>query len=105
MRACECDSEQVRFRKEKYACLEADAARALVVGDPSGVRVRPGDPFGSSQGHVRRGVAGVTVEAASSVLIEKVRTAMTDSSGQYRLPELPPGPYALTFTLPDVVDQ
>jgi len=47
----------------------------------------------------------VTVEAASSVLIEKVRTAMTDSSGQYRLPELPPGPYALTFTLPDVVDQ
>src|SRR3989442_6268473 len=43
---------------------------------------------------------GVTVEAGSPVLIEKVRTAVTDGSGQYRLPELPPGPYSLTFTLP-----
>src|SRR3989442_9558635 len=42
---------------------------------------------------------GVTVEAASPVLIEKVRTAVTDGSGQYRLPELPPGPYTLSFTL------
>ena len=43
---------------------------------------------------------GVTVEAASSVLIEKVRTAVTDGSGQYRLTELPPGLYTVTFTLP-----
>src|SRR5688572_14168127 len=43
---------------------------------------------------------GVTVEAASPVLIEKVRTTVTDASGLYRLPELPPGPYSLTFTLP-----
>jgi carboxypeptidase family protein len=42
---------------------------------------------------------GVTVEAASPVLIEKIRTAVTDGTGQYRLPELPPGPYTLTFTL------
>src|SRR5262249_19206845 len=42
---------------------------------------------------------GVTVEAASPVLIEKVRTAVTDGSGQYRISELPPGPYSLTFTL------
>ena len=42
---------------------------------------------------------GVTVEAASPVLIEKVRTAVTDSSGQYRITELPPGTYTLTFTL------
>ena len=43
---------------------------------------------------------GVTVEAASSVLIEKVRTALTYGSGQYRLTELPPGTYTVTFTLP-----
>jgi hypothetical protein len=43
---------------------------------------------------------GVTVEASSLVLIEKVRTAITDSSGQYRLTELPPGTYNVTFTLP-----
>jgi hypothetical protein len=42
---------------------------------------------------------GVTIEAASPVLIEKVRTATTDGGGQYRLTELPPGSYALTFTL------
>ena len=42
---------------------------------------------------------GVTVEAASPVLIEKTRVAVTDGTGQYRLTELPPGPYMLTFTL------
>lgn len=42
---------------------------------------------------------GVTVEAASDVLIERVRTAVTDGTGQYRLTELPPGSYAVTFAL------
>jgi hypothetical protein len=42
---------------------------------------------------------GVTVEAASPVLIEKTRTTTTDGSGQYRITELPPGTYALTFSL------
>jgi hypothetical protein len=43
---------------------------------------------------------GVTVEASSSALIEKVRTAVTDGSGQYRIVDLASGTYALTFTLP-----
>ncbi len=43
---------------------------------------------------------GVTVEAASPALIERVRTAVTDGSGQFRLELLPPGSYAVTFTLP-----
>ena len=42
---------------------------------------------------------GVTVEASSPVLIEKVRTAVTDSSGQYRIVDLRAGTYSLTFTL------
>ena len=42
---------------------------------------------------------GVTVEASSSALIEKSRTAVTDGSGQYRIPELTPGTYTITFTL------
>ena len=42
---------------------------------------------------------GVTVEATSQVLIEKARTAVTDSTGQYRITELPPGTYTMTFTL------
>ena len=44
-------------------------------------------------------IPGVTVEAASPALIEKVRTAVTDGSGQYRITELRPGTYDVTFTL------
>src|SRR4051794_7982119 len=43
---------------------------------------------------------GVTVEASSPALIEKVRTAVTDGSGQYRIENLRPGAYSVTFTLP-----
>ncbi len=42
---------------------------------------------------------GVTVEASSPALIEKTRTAVTDGTGQYRIIDLVPGTYALTFTL------
>ncbi len=43
---------------------------------------------------------GVTVEAASPVLIEKVRSVSTDGSGQYKIISLRPGTYTVTFTLP-----
>src|SRR6185503_5265475 len=42
---------------------------------------------------------GVTVEAGSEALIERVRTAVTDGSGQYRIVDLPSGTYRATFTL------
>src|SRR5438132_2983278 len=42
---------------------------------------------------------GVTVEAASPVLIEKVRTAVTDGEGRYNLVDLRPGTYTVTFAL------
>jgi hypothetical protein len=42
---------------------------------------------------------GVTVEVSSPALIEKTRAATTDSSGQYRVEDLRPGTYAVTFTL------
>jgi hypothetical protein len=42
---------------------------------------------------------GVSVEASSDVLIEKVRSAVTDETGQYRITELRPGTYTVTFTL------
>src|SRR6266850_6591487 len=43
---------------------------------------------------------GVTVEAASPALIEQMRTATTDSNGAYKIENLRPGIYSLTFTLP-----
>jgi hypothetical protein len=42
---------------------------------------------------------GVTVEASSPALIEKVRTAVTDGNGQYRIIDLRPGTYSVSFTL------
>ena len=60
----------------------AQATLAGVVRDPSGA-VLP----------------GVTVEASSPVLIEKVRSTVTDGTGQYRITELPPGVYVVTYSL------
>jgi hypothetical protein len=65
------------------AAAWAQATIAGVVRDPSGA-VLP----------------GVTVEASSDVLIEKVRTAVTDGTGQYRIVDLRSGTYAVTFSLP-----
>jgi len=42
---------------------------------------------------------GVTVEASSPALIERVRSATTDGQGQYRIVDLRPGVYAVTFAL------
>src|SRR6187402_302390 len=65
------------------ALAHAQASITGVVRDPSGA-VLP----------------GVTVEASSPALIEKVRSVVTDSTGQYRVVDLRPGVYAVTFMLP-----
>ena len=41
---------------------------------------------------------GVIVEVASDALIEKARTTLTDRSGRYRIEDLPPGTYSISFT-------
>jgi len=43
---------------------------------------------------------GVTVEAASPAIIEKVKSAATDGTGRFTIPDLRPGTYRVTFTLP-----
>lgn len=43
---------------------------------------------------------GVTVEAASNALIEGTRSAITDAQGLYRLVDLRPGTYTVSFSLP-----
>src|SRR5262244_3007183 len=62
---------------------QAGAALTGVVTDPSGA-VLP----------------GVMVEARSPVLIEQVRSAITDETGRYRIVDLRPGTYSVTFALP-----
>ena len=60
--------------------------------------------LGSIAGSVRDAsgavLPGVTVEASSPALIEKVRSVTTGGSGQYTIVNLPPGTYAVSFTLP-----
>jgi hypothetical protein len=48
---------------------------------------------------------GVTVEASSPVLIEGTRSTVSDSDGQYRITDLRPGVYTVTFTLPGFKQQ
>ena len=59
--------------------------------------------FGAVAGVVRDSsgapLPGVTVEASSPALIEKSRTAVTDDSGQYRVEQLRPGVYSVTYKL------
>src|ERR1041385_3999962 len=65
------------------AIVLAQSSLTGVVRDPSGA-VLP----------------GVTVEASSPALIEQVRSVVTDAQGLYRITDLRPGPYTVTFTLP-----
>jgi hypothetical protein len=43
---------------------------------------------------------GVSVEASSPALIEKVRTVVSDEKGEYKIIDLRPGSYTVTFSLP-----
>ena len=71
---------------------------AMVLPSPVGAQT-----LGTIAGAVRDAsgavLPGVTVEVASPALIEKVRTAVTDGTGLYRIVNLPPGIYTVTFTL------
>ena len=42
---------------------------------------------------------GVTVEASSPALIERARTVVTDAQGNYKVVDLRPGVYSVTFSL------
>jgi Carboxypeptidase regulatory-like domain len=72
----------------------------LIVLSPLAARAQEGPSISGvvkdAQGSV---IPGVTVEAASPVLIEKARTSVTDGTGRYVIPALRPGTYTITFTL------
>src|SRR5437867_3455649 len=79
--------------------------RAVLVGLflPSLAVAQVGSPA-SIAGAVRDAsgavLPGVTVEAASPALIEKVRTVITDGEGLYKIVDLRPGTYTVSFSLP-----
>ncbi len=75
------------------------AVAALLVLLPAMARAQDGQIAGSVRDASDALIPGVTVEVASPALIEKIRTATTDSNGQYRLTNLPVGTYKVTFSL------
>src|SRR5215510_2944819 len=77
-------------------CLVAGAFLALL---PAAALAQEGQIAGIVRDSSGGVIPGVTVEAGSPALIEKVRSAITDTNGQYRLTNLPVGTYKVTFTL------
>jgi Carboxypeptidase regulatory-like domain len=74
------------------------AVVAVLIGSPAAAQQRASivGLVSDSTGAV---LPGVTVEASSPALIERVRTVVTDSAGRYSIVDLRPGTYAVTFEL------
>ena len=77
-------------------------------GVPSRARILSNTALAGGAASELRGVArdtsgavlpGVTVEASSPSLVDKVRSGVTDGQGQFRIAGLPPGEYGVVFTL------
>jgi hypothetical protein len=106
LRACSAKSRPFRFTPEEPVMQTAvRIGLGIIVALMLAPRVASaqGTSAASITGVVKDAsggvLPGVTVEAASPALIERVRTAITDEQGQYRIIELRPGTYSVTFTL------
>jgi len=73
---------------------------AMLVAGAAAAQLSPAGIAGAARDSSGAVLPGVTVEAASPVLIEKVRTAVTDDQGRFNIVDLRPGIYTVTFTLP-----
>src|SRR5581483_8597157 len=84
-------------RASRLACATAIAVGVVLLPSLARAQAALAGTVKDASGAV---LPGVTVEASSPVLIEKVRSAVSDGTGQYRITELPPGTYTVTFSLP-----
>ena len=82
------------------ALLRLCAVAGLLLVAPAIATAQYGAIAGGAKDSSGAVLPGVTVEASSPALIEKVRAAVTDASGQYKIIDLQPGTYSVTFTLP-----
>ncbi|MGH9385549.1 MAG: carboxypeptidase regulatory-like domain-containing protein [Vicinamibacterales bacterium] len=86
--------------RQVLKCVAIVSTCAIGVLVPASARAQEA---ASIVGVVRDGTGavmpGVTVEASSPVLIEKMRSVVTDSAGRYAIVSLRPGVYTVTLTL------
>jgi hypothetical protein len=87
---------QVRARVRRVLAAAAIVAAAIVLPRAALAQASITGTIRDTSGAV---LPGVTVEASSPALIEKVRTAVSDDTGQYRIENLRPGAYTVRFTL------
>src|SRR6185503_17912459 len=78
-------------------CAVIVCAAAFLLPTPAQAQVAISGIVKDSSGAV---LPGVNVEASSPALIEKTRAVVTDGAGVYRIVDLRPGTYEVTFTLP-----
>jgi Carboxypeptidase regulatory-like domain len=95
---------RVGYESRRSALSRMAAIVGMLAAFVLAPRIAVGQVQATIAGSVKDGsgavLPGVTVEVASPVLIEKTRTAVTDGTGQYRIVDLRPGTYSVTFTLP-----
>src|SRR5690349_1731720 len=72
---------------------------AVVVCMPRAAFAQTGSIAGTARDSSGGALPGVTVEASSPALIEKVRSTQTDGNGRYQITSLPVGTYTVKFTL------
>jgi hypothetical protein len=82
----------------RRACVTATVCLSLLI--IPAVVLAQGTITGTARDTSGAVLPGVTVEATSPALIERVRSVVTDSTGQYRVVDLRPGTYTVMFTLP-----
>src|SRR4051812_6340117 len=88
----------LRGTMHRYVRLALLALMWLAVA--SGVSYAQGTITGVVKDTSGAVLPGVTVEVASPALIEKTRAGITDGNGQYKIVDLAPGAYSVSFTLP-----
>ena len=84
----------------RFLCRLMLVVSPTLVGSPAFAQQQASSIAGLVRDTTGAVLPGVTVEARSPVLIEKFRTAVSDGDGQYRITDLPPGTYGVTFSLP-----
>src|SRR2546425_7031419 len=91
--------KEARMERFRITLIGATVALSCVLVEPSVWAQQASGIAGVVRDTSGAVIPGVTVEAASPALIEKVRTVVTDGDGRYNIGDLRPGTYTVTFTL------
>src|SRR4051812_41633963 len=88
------------MQRRRFGTLVACAVVCLTLGASGALaQVTSSSIVGVVKDQTGGVLPGVMVEVASPALIERVKTSVTDGNGEYRVLDLRPGDYTITFTL------